>query len=174
MKFFAVDPGTRESAWMLFDTELYDHGGPVPGQMGIEPNADVEKIVTGEGSLLACEWIEAMGMAVGKEVFETVAWTGRFWHAAERFYRVTRRECKLHLCGSMRAKDPNVRRALLDLYPDSGGGSTPQVGTAKKPGPLFGVRSHLWSALAVAVTFGETRIAGGRPVADPHLLKPKG
>ena len=172
MKFVAIDPGTRESAWMLFDTELYVHGGPVPGQMGIEPNVDVGKIVADSCDLIACEWIESMGMAVGKEVFETVAWTGRYWQAAAgRFHRVTRRECKLHLCGSSRAKDPNVRRALLDLYPSIGGGVTPQVGTRKKPGPLFGMRSHLWSALAVAVTFCETRIAEGRPVADPHLLK---
>ena len=38
----------------------------------------------------------------------------------------------------------NIRQALLDLI-------GPQ-GTKKAPGPTYGVRSHEWAALAVAVT----------------------
>jgi len=58
---------------------------------------------------------------------------------------VFRRDVKMHLCGSARAKDANIRQALLDrLGP---------VGTKKAPGPLYGVKSHIWAALAVAVTY---------------------
>lgn len=42
--------------------------------------------------------------------------------------------------------------ALLDLFPRTGGGATPQIGTKAKPGPLYGVSSHAWAALGVAVT----------------------
>jgi hypothetical protein len=43
-----------------------------------------------------------------------------------------------------RAKDQNIRQALIDrLGPP---------GTKKNPGPTYGVTSHMWSALAVAVT----------------------
>jgi hypothetical protein len=47
----------------------------------------------------------------------------------------------------MRAKDPNVRQALLDKIGP--------VGTKKNPGPLYGVSGHGWSALAVAVYASE-------------------
>jgi len=106
---------------------------------------------------IACEWIESFGMPVGWEVFETVYWIGRFDEAAGgRIVRLGRKDVKLHLCQSMRAKDPNVRQSLLDKFAPTGGGKTPQVGTKKHPGPLYGVSNHCWAALAVAVTFDET------------------
>ena len=55
---------------------------------------------------------------------------------------------KLALCGSARATDANLRAALLDRY----GGSGRAIGTRKAPGPLYGVKSHAWAALALAVT----------------------
>ena len=74
---------------------------------------------------LALEMIASYGMAVGKEVFETCVWIGRFqqkwrWPAEVRF--VYRQDVKLHLCGSPRAKDANIRQALLDMFPSTGGG----------------------------------------------------
>jgi hypothetical protein len=81
-----------------------------------------------------------------------VRWIGRFqqaWRDPEEVRLVYRREVKLHLCGSMKAKDANVWQALIDkLGP---------VGTKACPGPLYGVKSHARSALAVAVTAAETR-----------------
>jgi hypothetical protein len=111
-----------------------------------------------DGTLLAIEMVRSMGMPVGDEVFETVLWAGRFieaWHP-QPFRTVPRHRIKMHLCGNMQAKDSNIRQALLNLFPRTGGGSTPQVGTKKQPGPLFGVSTHVWSALAVAITAAET------------------
>jgi hypothetical protein len=51
---------------------------------------------------------------------------------------------KMHLCGNQQAKDKNIRQALLD--------KVGPVGVKKTPGPCYGVKSHAWSALAVAVT----------------------
>ena len=52
------------------------------------------------------EMVAGYGMPVGAEVFETAFWAGRFSEAwpghAERLYR---RDVKLYLCGSSRAKD---------------------------------------------------------------------
>jgi hypothetical protein len=42
----------------------------------------------------------------------------------------------------MRAKDANIRQALIDKLG--------AVGTKKAPGPLYGISGHLWAALAVA------------------------
>lgn len=104
------------------------------------------------------EKIESYGMPVGESVFETVRWADRFAQAFggikhRNVVHLPRREVKLHLCNSMRGKDANVRQSLLNRFPRTGGGKTPQIGTKAKPGPLYGVKSHIWSALALAVTY---------------------
>ncbi len=121
----------------------------------IGPNRDILGILKQWSGPVVCEWVECMGMPVGKTTFETVYWIGKFSEHANPFHRITRGEVKLHLCGTARAKDANVRQALLDRFPSTGGGKTPQVGIKAKPGPLYGIRTHLWSALAVAVTYAE-------------------
>jgi len=107
------------------------------------------------GATLAIEMIASYGMAVGREVFETCVWIGRFqqaWHTPDGVKLVYRRDVKMQLCGSPKAKDANIRQALLDMFPATGGGKTPQIGTKAQPGPLYGITSHAWAALAVAVT----------------------
>ncbi len=139
----AIDPGTEQSGWCLFN-------GTVLGS-GVAPNAAILTLPRATTMTLAIEMVASYGMPVGREVFETVRWIGRFqqaWHAPEEVRLIYRRDVKLHLCGSMRAKDPHVWQALLDkLGP---------VGTKANPGPLYGVKSHARSALAVAVTAAET------------------
>lgn len=94
--------------------------------------------------VLAIEMIASYGMAVGKEVFETVFWIGRFYECTDKpVRRVLRRDIKLHLCQSARAKDANIRQALIDRFGP--------VGTKRNPGKLYGIKGHLWAALAVAV-----------------------
>ena len=115
----------------------------------------LEKVQARGASTLAVEMIASYGMPVGKEVFETCLWIGRFvqaWHAPELVKLVYRKDVKMHICGTTKAKDGNVRQAIIDLYPASGGGATPQIGTKAQPGPLYGVSSHAWSAIGVALT----------------------
>lgn len=64
-------------------------------------------------------------------------------------HRIFRRDIKLHLCNSVRAKDANIRQALIDRY----GGKEKAIGKKKSPGPLYGIKSHMWAALALAVTY---------------------
>ena len=155
MNILAIDPGTTQSAWCEFD-------GQKVVDCDIQPNEVVlSKLRSFSGDFeIAVEMIASYGMPVGKEVFETVLWIGRFVEAcsqcgspAELVYR---KDVKLHLCQSPRAKDPNVRQALIDRFEPTGGGKIPQIGTSKQPGPLYGVSSHIWAALAVAVTFHDT------------------
>ena len=147
----AIDPGPVQSAWLV----LGDHGGI--RAFAIWPNDEVLDLLRGEahGGLspevtrIAIEKVESFGMAVGAEVFETVFWSGRFAEAGRgrSLERISRRAVKLNLCGSARAKDTNIRQALIDRY----GGSS-SIGTKAKPGPLYGISKDVWSALAVAVT----------------------
>ena len=144
MRILAIDPGTEESGWCLLQ------GGSVL-ESGVIPNHELLAIVACwnrySEDQLAIEMIASYGMAVGREVFETCVWVGRFvqiWHQPEAVRLVYRREVKLHLCGNAKAKDANIRQALLDLL-------GPQ-GTKSAPGPTYGVKSHAWAALGVAVT----------------------
>lgn len=150
MTILAIDPGTTESGWCIYHPERGILGA------GVKPNDLIlNEIRYQPVDHLAIEMIASYGMAVGKEVFETCVWIGRMvetFHAPSDVRLIYRRDVKLHLCGTTQAKDANVRQAVVDLFPRTGGGRTPQVGTKKQPGPLYGVTSHAWSALAVALT----------------------
>jgi hypothetical protein len=143
-----IDPGTTQSGWVEFDGErVLD--------CGVSQNNEMLNKVLLADKPLAIEMIASYGMAVGKEVFETCVWIGRFMQAAkhpDKVQLVYRKDVKIHLCGTTKAKDANIRQAVLDLFSKDGGGTTPQVGTKAKPGPLYGMSSHMWPALAVAIT----------------------
>ncbi|WP_019652248.1 hypothetical protein [Variovorax atrisoli] len=152
MIILALDPGTTQTGFVRYD-------GARVAESGVMQNSDMLLFLQNDARLeaqhLAIEMIASYGMAVGREVFETCRWIGRFqqaWHSPDSVEFVYRREVKLHLCGTSKAKDANVRQALIDLFPATGGGKTPQIGTKGQPGPLYGVSSHAWPALGVAMT----------------------
>lgn len=166
MILLAIDPGPTQSAWLTFDTR----GKPV--KFGIDTNEELLGSIRSSAAMpddhramslspqrVVIEQVESFGMAVGAEVFETVFWSGRFAEAARPvpFDRVKRSAIKVALCGSVRAKDGNIRQALIDRY----GGSAAK-GTKAAPGPLYGVSNDVWSALAVAVTYADELAAGRR------------
>ena len=153
VEILAIDPGPAQSGWCIYD-------GSRMVQCGVADNATMLVIVKTASvnyrvDRLAIEMIASYGMAVGREVFETCVWIGRFqqaWGNPDAVELVYRKDVKMHLCGTPRAKDANIRQALLDMFPPSGGGAVPQVGTKKEPGPLYGISSHAWPALGVAIT----------------------
>lgn len=154
MNILAVDPGTTQTAWVVYDSRA----GVVEGRWTGQNDEVLETFrATRPGwiDVAVIEKVESYGMAVGAEVFETVRWAGRFEEALHPtpVGLLPRRAVKLHLCGSARANDANIRAALLDRF----GGRTAAVGRKAEPGPLYGIHGDLWAALAVAVTWAETR-----------------
>ncbi len=122
-----------------------------PNILMLETLANVRNPVA---SHLAIEMIASYGMPVGKEIFETCVWIGRFVQAwGGPFTQVYRRDVKLHLCGQPRAKDANIRAALIDKF---GPGKGKAIGTKKSPGPLYGMTADCWAALGVAVTYRDS------------------
>ncbi len=108
------------------------------------------------GARLAIEMIASYGMAVGREVFETCVWIGRFveaWNGSEPRL-IPRLTVKLHLCKSPKANDASIRQALIDRY---GPGKDKAIGKKASQGPLYGVSADVWAALALAVTWQDTR-----------------
>lgn len=209
MRVLAIDPGPTKSAFVLFDgARILDSG--IEGNDAVRVRLKRREF-GGPGVWTVVEQIEAMGQVAGGDVFETVFWAGRFVECANdaEWDRVTRHAVKLHLCNSRRAKDPNVRQALIDRF---GGDevalrrpSAPRATVAitevvrrgesagwwvvrlacgdvrviqqramptpgrrvlcdvctenakTSAGPLFGVASHVWSALGVAVTWWDLK-----------------
>jgi len=148
MRVLAIDPGTTTSALVI-----WDNSRKRIEQFGKHDNVEfLELLRTKQLSADHCamEMIASYGMAVGAEVFETCVWIGKFLEAWNReSTMIYRRNVKLHICGSPRAKDANIRAALIDLV-------GPQ-GTKRDPGPTFGISGDVWSALAVAITYCDHR-----------------
>lgn len=167
-KLIALDPGNEKTAYVLVD-----HGGSIIGQ-GILPNDEISGLFTNRrirGAVLAVEMIASYGMPVGREVFETCLWIGRFVEAwGGEHQLIYRRDVKLHLCNSSKAKDANVRQALLDKF----GGKARAIGSKKARGPLYGFAADMWSALAVAATWWDANqpepIGAAEPVRNPDAL----
>lgn len=150
MKLMAIDPGNRMSAYVLLDTDTRNI--LAKGKVDNETMRNHLMVMFYEAVVI--EQIAAMGMAVGAEVFETCVWSGRFIECAVRrsipWHRLKRTEIKIHLCGSMRAKDGNIRQALIDRY-----GGPDAIGRKANPGRLYGVSADIWSALAVGTVWAD-------------------
>jgi len=175
MRVLAIDPGNTMSAWCVVSNG-------VPIMFDKVPNASVLRMLRtvwlpGAGSdasipdLLAVEGIASYGMAVGKEVFDTCRWIGRFeeaWDQSGRaFSLIYRKDVKQFHCGTTRANDANIRAALIDRF---GPGREKAVGTKRAQGQLYGIKGDEWSALAVALT-AEAALAPS-PQTCSHRARP--
>ena len=149
MTLLAIDPGNIESAFIMI------HDDYTIFQKGKIKNEDLIGIVKdGWYDRIAIEMVACYGMPVGKEVFDTCVWIGRFTEAATvKVDYVYRQEEKLLLCNSVRAKDTNIRQALIDRFAkfDFKNGK----GTKKNPDYFYGFKADMWAAMAVACVWME-------------------
>lgn len=142
----SIDPGNIQSAYVIMDNDCK------PIKFGLIDNNDMLNVVKSEKyDTLVVEMVASYGMAVGKTVFDTCVWIGRFIEAAnnrnipyEQIYRI---EEKTTICYDSRAKDANIRQALIDLFGE--------VGTKKNPGWFYGFKKDMWAAFAVGYTYIE-------------------
>ena len=166
MSLLALDPGSTQSGLVEYDYRT----NSVLHHRVVDNEAILQLIYLGHGvqkfDYLALEMIASYGMSVGKTVFETCIWIGRFiqqW-GGKNYTLIPRHDIKMHLCHTKNSSNANVREALIDRW----GGPAVAIGNEKvsiecagkkaklgrtAKGPLFGVASHEWSALAVAVTW---------------------
>ena len=139
-----IDPGPIDSGIVEYDPQAnyVTWASVVPNQVALKDIANY-----GGEHGIAIEMIASYGMAVGKDVFHTCVWIGRFLQTQrhpDSVMLIPRLDVKLNLCYDSRAKDANIRQALIDRIGPPG--------TKKSPGPTYQVKSHAWAALAVAVT----------------------
>jgi hypothetical protein len=144
----AIDPANIESAYVIMDNDYK------PLEIGKVENDMLSQILSKNRDYVdevVIEMIASYGMSVGKTVFDTCVWIGRFTEiaGAEKTKYVYRKDVKMNLCNSMRAKDTNIRQALIDRFG--------VVGVKKDKGFFYGFKADIWAAYAVGVTYLDTK-----------------
>lgn len=170
MLIIGVNPGEKESAWVLYANTGGVHSVT---QCGQGANADVADQLAhlGDGcgvTALALEMPANYGeRAVGRSLYDTAYWAGIFAHAFDpqkgqpNVVRVTRPEVIRHWCLHRSGyNEAQVKIAVADRL----WRVTPMqtLGSRKQPGPLHcfrlagGDNGHRWAALAAAAWCAET------------------
>jgi hypothetical protein len=147
----ALDPGTAETAYLILD-----RGVPVEHEK--LPNLAILGVIdcfceqqTAPVHIVA-EDFQSYGLPVGREVYRTVVWLGRYIQRAyEQKVDITlvyRSQIKKHHCPGKKANDAIIRAAMIKRFGEPGKKSA--------PGPTFGVTADEWSALAIAAWYEDT------------------
>ena len=144
-----LDPGSEKSAFIHWD-------GKRILNKGIHPNEYLLNLLNGVfwhqfksttiAPVLAVESMVHITNNAGKEIIDTIFWSGRFYQAWQgKKELVPRYKVRIALCGKMQSNDKVVRDILISRF------GAP--GTKKNPNPVtYGLKSHLWAAFALAVT----------------------
>lgn len=158
----AIDPGNTESAYVLVsadDLKPWEFE-KIENHRLLQYIFDLRiRLTQGERiDAFVIERVASYGLAVGRDVFETCEWIGRFTQCVYSNYGrepayIYRKEEKQYICGDLKAKDTNIRRALIDRFAkhDLKNGK----GTKKNPDWFYGFHADEWAAYAVAVTHAE-------------------
>ena len=176
MIILSIDPGNEESAYCLYsiktnslDVDLSETHKIL--EFGKIKNEDLIKYVreeTFEGNYIGYDYIViegiiSYGMPIGKTTLHTKFFVGRLFQLAlskveeNNIFIISRKEVLLHHCGSVRAKDSNLRQALIDKFGEPG--------TKKSPGFTYGISKDVWSAFGIATYFAENKVKGN-PILD--------
>jgi hypothetical protein len=147
MKILAIDPGTTQSAFVVWDTDRQEFIGL---KMGIVDNDLLLKSIDEyavDADLIAIEAVQNYGFQMGRTTIETIMFTGALrqessvmcsWATVKLYGRPT-------IKGHFNAKnDATIRSSLRMRY-----------GEARKGEKLEGVKKDIWSALALAVALTE-------------------
>lgn len=155
MNILAIDPGNIKSGWVVMDSDtfqplLFDKSENEDLMNRLDNICNEYRIKSAAIEMIAC-----YGMAVGKSVFDTCIWIGKFTERLEcrgiSIDYILRKDEKINLCGTMKAKDSNIRRALIDRFAkvDLKNGK----GTKKNPDWFYGFKADIWAAYAVGTTW---------------------
>lgn len=140
-----IDPGPTQSAYVAWD-------GRFINDLGTKPNIEVLRYLR-TIDRRACVVFESMvfyrGMPAGDDVFETVFWTGRLFQVARdtvgiaQVSRLSRTKVRKYLQLQKSGSYKNVKEAL-------------ERRLERSPEDWHNLRSHQWSAMAIAVTWWNT------------------
>ncbi len=141
MRIIGIDPGDTHTAIAVLED----------GRIVNTEYCDNDKVLSllwrrcQKTTVFVCEMIASYGMPVGKTIFETCVFIGQIRQVIPSLRFITRISVKSAICHSAKAKDGNIRQALIDAYGPAG--------TKKAPGPTYGISGDMWAALAVATAY---------------------
>ena len=143
MPIIAIDPGNVQSGYCVIDQKTLR-----PLEFGKIDNEELlkklESAVEQGWRWGVIEMVASYGMSVGRDVFDTTVWIGRFYQVLSDQCPVRmmcRIEEKKHICHDSRANDTAIRRA----------------GTKKAPDFFYGFKADVWAAYALGLTAIENR-----------------
>lgn len=148
----AIDPGPVNSAYCIMSCDTFK-----PYDFAKVGN-DVlrRRILSGTTFVpVIIERVQSYGMPVGREVFQTCEWIGRFTEDATLSKHpvsyIDRIEEKQYICHDTRANDSNIRRALIDRFAkhDMKNGK----GTKANPDFFYGFHADVWAAFSVGFSY---------------------
>lgn len=146
-----IDPGPDSSGVVVYDLRAKTLVCS-DSAMSLETLRLLLDDIPHDQAVVACERTSA-GPASGEVVLttEVVGRVAEMCHArgldCTLYYR--RVVLQTLACSGAGSKDSQVRNALIELH---GATKAAAVGTKKAPGPLYGIATHAWQALGVAVT----------------------
>lgn len=156
-RILAFDPGNEYTAYCLIDRETRK-----PIEFGKVPNEEALSLLydrfIADLDVVVIEMVASYGMSVGASVFWTCVMIGRLTEAAKHvapvdyIYRI---EEKTTICHDSKAKDANIRQALIDRFAqhDKKNGK----GTKKNPDWFYGFAKDVWQSYAVGVSWLEKK-----------------
>jgi hypothetical protein len=167
----SIDPGPETSGFVILNTSRKDGFCEVDDfNASIDNWVLLRMIFSGTGLVGKCghgaiEDIVSYGQIAGNTTINTAKWVGRFdigWRTTGKIPRIiSRNDVKIVLCGTrtvvnnlgsrVAVSQKMLNLAVCQKFEPYGGGKNPYKGTKKKPGPLYGLKSHSHSALALAV-----------------------
>ncbi len=155
MRVLAIDPGPKTSGVVLYDSG----GRRVVWTSGASDLLGVRALIRGgvcvlTPDVIVCERVQSYGIAGGSllrtaEVYgriAEIAFVGDF-----AFCGMYRREVlqALDVTGKG-SRDARVRARCIEMH---GGTRAEACGRKAAPGPLYGVSSHAWQALGLALAW---------------------
>ena len=170
----AYDPGPRTSGAVEYDVA----SRRVTAAAKEMPTADMLRYLRSakaghaltSGALHAFEDFEPRGMPCGHDICQSLKLIGHLQEIAPNGSMfIPRQQIKLALCGSSRANDANVRAAVIRWFAGRHNLATERdvIGRKASPGPCYGVSSHAWQALAVALVAAHgTDLMAKRPIGS--------
>jgi hypothetical protein len=151
MIILALDVGTEQSGYCLMSGENYR-----PLEFGKMDNLELLNAVElWLYDALVYEEFQSYGMPIGKSTITSITWNGRYiqcaWSRGLPYYPIYRVEEKLNLCGTTKAKDANLRQAMIDRFAtfDFKNGK----GTKSNQDWFYGFSKDAWTAAIIGVTF---------------------
>jgi len=167
----AIDPGSKRSAYVIVQQcgqvvgEILDNFELI-GRLRELPLRSLVPVI---------EMVSCYGLPVGKDVFTTVLWIGRFCQTIEdvignnKVTLLPRQRAKQVFYLGCNSNDSMIRYAIIKLY----GGKENALGNKAAPGPLYHIHYDLWQALALAIAFDKLFLTAAKESGNMRTCKKK-